>query len=282
MYEAEISRRTPTAFLLLVDQSGSMAGPFGMDGSLQKAQFVADVVNRWLQGLVLKSAKGEEIRDYFHVGVIGFGATVRWALAAEGETGLLPISVIGASPIRVEDRRQKVDDGAGGIIERTVKFPVWVEATASGSTPMRAAFRLAKTTLEPWVAAHPASFPPTVLVITDGEYTDGDPSQVAAEIRALATEDGNVLVFNCHISSLGGQPLLYPTAADLPNDPYARVLFDMSSELPDVVRRAAPDFGLPVPSPGARGYAYQADAATFVHFLEIGTRASRALTIREG
>jgi uncharacterized protein YegL len=278
MYEAEISRRNPTAFLLLVDQSGSMAERFGMDLAISKAQFVTDVVNRWLQGLVLRAAKGNDIRDYFHVGVITFGGgNVRSAIPGADDE-LAPISQVGMSPLRVEDRRQMVDDGAGGVIQRTVRFPVWLEPRAEGNTPMRAAFARALEILRPWVDEHRTSFPPTVLSVTDGEFTDGDPSSLAAEIRSLATEDGHVMVFNCHISGLSGSPILYPSSPDGLPDRYARLLFAMSSELPAILRRVAQEFGHNLED-GARGYAYQADAATFVQFLEIGTRSSQSLVL---
>ena len=75
-YTAEISRTNPTCFLFLVDQSSSMLEPFGAQPEKQKAEGVADAINRLLQNLVLKCAKSEGIRDYFHVGVIGYGGQV--------------------------------------------------------------------------------------------------------------------------------------------------------------------------------------------------------------
>ena len=48
-YTAEISRSQPTAFLFLVDQSGSMDDK--MASGRSKAQFVADVLNRTLMEL---------------------------------------------------------------------------------------------------------------------------------------------------------------------------------------------------------------------------------------
>ena len=56
---------------------------------------------------------------------------------------LLPISVVANAPLRVEQRTRKVDDGAGGLIERPFRFPVWFEPTAGGKTPMNAAVELA-------------------------------------------------------------------------------------------------------------------------------------------
>ena len=75
-YVAEISRTSPTCILFLIDQSSSMAGPFGGAPGKSKADGVADAVNRLLQNLALKCAKSDGIRDYFHVGVIGYGGRV--------------------------------------------------------------------------------------------------------------------------------------------------------------------------------------------------------------
>ncbi len=51
-----------------------MQEPFGsLDGHKTKAASLADAINRLLQNLVLKCAKSEGIRDYYHVGVIGYG-----------------------------------------------------------------------------------------------------------------------------------------------------------------------------------------------------------------
>ena len=76
-FTAEISRTNPTCLLFLVDQSKSMDGPFGGQPGKKKSEGVADAINRLLQNLVLKCAKSTGVRDYFHVGVIGYGAEVK-------------------------------------------------------------------------------------------------------------------------------------------------------------------------------------------------------------
>ena len=87
-YAAEISRTNPTCFIFLVDQSSSMLKPFAGQTDKQKAEGVADAINRLLQNLILKCAKSDGIRDYFHVGVIGYGGSVASALggALAGQT----------------------------------------------------------------------------------------------------------------------------------------------------------------------------------------------------
>src|SRR5262245_60022743 len=121
-YTAAISRANPTAFLFLVDQSSSMLEPYGAQPEKSKAEGVADAINRLLQNLVLKCAKAEGVRDYFYAGIIGYGAEVGSAFGGplQGQT-LIPVGDISQKPLRVEQRMKKVDDGAGGLVERSVK-----------------------------------------------------------------------------------------------------------------------------------------------------------------
>lgn len=87
-YQAEIRRATPSCFLFVIDQSGSMGDPFAGPGSgRSKAQELADVINRLLQTLVTRCAKGEEVRDYFEIGVLGYGHTVGDALQGRLQAG---------------------------------------------------------------------------------------------------------------------------------------------------------------------------------------------------
>src|SRR5262249_22054446 len=100
-YTADISRTNPTCFLFLLDQSSSMAKPFGGPAGKPKAEGLADAINRLIQNLALKCAKSEGIRDYFHVGVIGYGGAVSSALAGKlSKQFLVPISALADSPLR--------------------------------------------------------------------------------------------------------------------------------------------------------------------------------------
>jgi hypothetical protein len=59
--------------IFLLDQSSSMLEPFGSQPEKSKVAGVADALNRLLQNLVLKCAKADGIRDFFHVGLISYG-----------------------------------------------------------------------------------------------------------------------------------------------------------------------------------------------------------------
>ena len=272
-YSAEISRANPSMFLFLLDQSGSMSDPFGGGGG-KKDQKVADAINNLLFNLTIKCAKSEGVRDYYHVGVIGYGEKVGPALGGElvGKE-LVPISKIADAPERIEERVKKVDDGAGGIIEQKVRFPIWFSPVSKGGTPMSEALKKAQQIIESWISAHPDSFPPIVINITDGESTDGNPLKAAEALRELKSSDGEVLLFNVHLSSKGGPSFEFPSGEGELPDQYAKQLFNMSSLLPEHIRSAAQAEGFQV-ADSSRGFVFNADIVAVIRFLDIGTRPS--------
>src|SRR3954470_12908169 len=105
-----------------------MMEPFGGQPEKRKAEGVSDALNRLLQNLVLKCAKADGVRDYFHVGVIGYGTEVSPCLARTShDQPLVPISAVANAPLRLEQRKRMVDDGAGGLVEQSFRFPIWFE-----------------------------------------------------------------------------------------------------------------------------------------------------------
>lgn len=293
-YMAETNRGNPSCFLFLIDQSRSMQEgidpsrvqqlnePLNVDNRTYthvaqgrtKAQGVADAINRLLHNLVLKCARSEGVRDYYHVGVIGYGANVGPAFSGllAGKE-LVPISEVASSPARIEERERKTEDGAGGLVNEKVRFPIWFEPAANGGTPMCGALTGAKSILERWLSQHPGCFPPIVINITDGEATDGDPAVPAEALKALSSADGNVLLFNLHISSQNASPKVFPDREEGLPDQHARLLFRMSSTLPEYMRNFAQQEGITV-SPNTRGFVFNADMVAVIGFLEIGTVAS--------
>lgn len=286
-YSAEISRTAPAAVLLLLDRSASMQDPFGGavergDAAPSKARVLADSVNRLLQNLVLRCAKEDGVRDYFSVGVIGYGERVQSLLrladpeddrAVGGTDELIPISYLAERPLRVEERLKRVPDGAGGLVEQRTKFPVWFDPEARNGTPMCQALDHATRLVRDWVSEHPRSFPPIVLNVTDGEATDGDPLRFAQRLREYGTEDGEALLLNVHLSSSTEPAVEFPDTIEGLPDEYARQLFQMSSELPFSMRAAAEAEGYAV-GLDTRGFIFNADPVALIRFLEIGTRPS--------
>jgi hypothetical protein len=273
-YSAEISRANPACFLFLIDQSYSMADLWGGGEAGTKADEVARTINRILQELVGRCSSGDEVRRYFQVGVFGYGAIVGPALAGSlSGQNLVWIDEIANNPVRMVDLQKRVPDGAGGLVETTIRMPLWFDPVANGGTPMVAAFEQAVPTIEEWASAHPNSYPPIVMNITDGESTDGDPSVSAAQLVNAHTNDGATLLFNLHVSSSRAKPIIFPTTEDALPDQYAALLFRMSSELPAGMREVAHDFGYST-SAGSRGFVFNARLEDMIGFLNIGTRPS--------
>ena len=270
-YQAEISRENPTCILFVIDQSGSMDEI--MDSGRSKASFVADVLNKTLYTLVTSCSKSDGVRNYFDVGVISYAGSQ----VASGFGGALageivhPIHAISENTLRVEERKKKVDDGAGGIVELKTKFPVWFDPKSAGGTPMRAALGKTIETVSSWCEQHHGSYPPTILHVTDGQSTDGAPEEMADGLRQISTRDGQALLFNLHLNTAAGLEIVFPTAETALLDDYSRALFRMSSPLPAHLAKFAGDKGYTI-AEGSRGFIFNGDPQCVVDFFEIGTR----------
>ncbi len=271
LYAAQITRANPTCLILLLDQSGSMVDPFSGDQTVRKAEYVADVVNHTLHDLVIRCTKTEEVRNYYYVSVIGYGGHVGSVLGGPlANYKAAPIAELAEYPLRVETRYKSVPDGAGGVVEMPFRFPVWVHPLAGGKTPMCEALTQAREIIRSWVSEHPRGFPPTVLHLTDGESSDGNPYEIGHEIMSLGTEDGAALLFNCHVSSQRSAKIEYPASPERLPDGFARTLFEISSLLPAGFLAAAAQLGVRVEE-GSRGFIFNADPSSVVQFYEIGT-----------
>jgi hypothetical protein len=265
-YRADISRDNPSCLLMLIDQSTSMRDRIA--GGSSKAQFLADVVNKTLYSLAINCSKSDGTRDYFDIGVIAYsGKDARNAFHGTLRSKVLhPISVIAADPLRIEERVKKT---SGDNV--VVKFPVWIDPRNQGWTSMCAGLRLAADTVRDWCAIHPTSYPPTILHVTDGHPTDGDPETLAQLLSTVCTEDGSCLLFNLHIDVGAGSPIVFPSEEGGLVDRYAKTLFRMSSPLPTTALASATAKGFSVRQ-GARGFIFNASPEAIVDFFEIGTR----------
>ena len=268
-YQAEISTENPSCFLFLVDQSFSMRHEFRAGDSTQsKASGVADSINRWLQELSIKCAKADGVRDYYEVGVIGYGENVGPTFVGPiAGRELVPISEIAENPARLEKRNRDVGDE-----KVKVKVPVWLEPIADGATPMCKATSEAHRILSEWMADHPDSFPPIVIHITDGEATDGNPKQRIKSLTDLAVADGNILLFNIHLSAHeDAEPISFPESANELPDEYSKMLYETASPLTPMMCALAREYGFNV-SDGAKAFVMNADMVMLIQSIDIGTR----------
>lgn len=286
-YTAQVTRSSPSAFVFLIDQSRSMRGQVTYLGKpLSKAEAVARIVNEILQEIINRCQKSDGVRDYFDIAVIGYGqddtASFAWEGALEGREFVSP-SELATNYLSVET--VVVQDMVRGVpMERTKHLKQWITPKAVELTPMKNALEKAADLLESWLVDHRVGdhFPPLVLNITDGAATDGKAPELltaARRIKDLHTTDGHILLLNIHLSSAAGDPVLFPTAPDdLPNDPLARLLYDMSSEMPQVYHADIARLVRMDTSGYFTGMAFNADAKALISMLQIGTNTALAHT----
>ena len=284
-YTAEISRVNPGCFLFLVDQSGSMAGNIGGQEGLLKKNQAADAINRIVDTLSQRCSSGMNVRDYFHIGILGY-TSVGWIFNSDKpeitsaipgttlQSPFLPISQV-VEVARIVEKRVKENYGGGEVVKVTRRMPVWLRPRAAKQDPLCGTLRLVERPLLEWISRYPDSYPPIVIIVCDGSSTDGDPGEAGERIKNLRTSDGNVLLFTVHLSEEKASPIQFPSReGELPlgsfmEDP--KMLFRMSSVLPESSRQAAVSLGFPVDE-NSRGFVFNADAVALAQFLDIGTR----------
>ena len=285
-YQSEISRANPGCFLFLVDQSGSMLD--GLAGSPRtKCDAVATAINRALNELIHNCVRDDvEPRHYFDVGVIGYTTDENnnpciGSLLQHGSLSgrdLVSVVDLAANPLDTEVRQR--DDGLGGLI--TVKFDIWYRNPPGAlmqGTPMCAALNHCYKVLDDWCSARSNSFPPIVIHLTDGESGDGDPEDAANGLRSLFTNDGNLLLFNCHLSESKAEPVSFPVQEGQLPDEYSRLLFRMSSLLPEKMLALASERNLPATA-GSRGMVFNADGVALLQLINVGTILSSPKALR--
>ena len=282
-YKQEISRAYKALIVFLLDQSYSMEDPLG-GSTNRKMDELCTAVNSWLNEMVIRVTGTEGLKDQMDVAMIGYrtdeqeNAIIESPLTGDlKERMLVSIDDIYKNTKMEKKTQSFYDEDTGEESQREVEFPVWIEPKAEGGTPMCSALHKAYEITEQWISEHPKNFPPIVIHITDGENQEaGNPLDYAEPLRSLATEDGNVLLMNCHLSEVKSQPFMFPHSGEiLPND-HARTLFQMSSELPEGFASQAKELGFDI-QPGARGMAFNADMVALIRFLDIGTRVAKKL-----
>ena len=258
-----IGTTNPTCFVILVDQSWSMSQDWADE--LTKTEGATRAVNRLIENLVLACRTGADVRDRCHVSVIGYGEGVNCVV-----DGM--ISEVTGSLIEVRRTKKFIPDGAGDVIEVEVELPIWLEPQAENGTPMDEAFERAAEIVQQWCAKWPNGFPPSVINITDGAANDPAITAAAArKIMNLGTTDGNVLVYNLHITNNDKPGVILPhNTSDFAGDSFAEFLFDISSELPDPLREEAIALDIPV-EPGARCFAFNLDESWMIQLLNFGS-----------
>lgn len=251
MHSLPITRLHPTAFVVLIDRSGSMTERvFFGGGEMTKAKAVSQVTNSFIDELLHRARREGGIRDYYDIAVLGYsGDGVSSLISPDGE--FTTPSRLTAMTVRRENVSRKRVLPSGRSVLAVTGQNVWITEKAVGSTPMCEALAGGLALVESWCAMkrNANSYPPTVINITDGESSDCDPllvSDFARKICLTGTSDGHTLLMNIHLSGAGDdRAMIFPSSpGELPDRRYARLLWDISSDMPavthDMIRAMRP------------------------------------------
>lgn len=279
-YTAQITRNTPTAFIFLVDHSVSMQQKTMLYGEeMTMAEAAARIVNSQINELVLRCVKMGDTRHYYDIAVVGYGekAYSGWQGELEGRKFVSPEELKNHPFTKIVTRKETRTRKGTQIKE--VEQVQWVSARHDGSwTHYHEAFDYAIDLLADWMIDHHEKdcYPPTVIHITDGVFnhaTKEEVMQKANELKAMFTNDGNVILFNIHFTAnLAADSVACPISkGELAGNAYAEALFDMSSLLPE---RYNVDIARCLNDTRAGRHVamgMNADATTLIKLMDIGT-----------
>lgn len=274
-YQKLIGTPSPGLFIILIDQSGSMSTP--AEGGKTRAEWAALAVNRCIMEIVKRCEHMETIKDRCSVVVIGYGAPTVCPKAG-GQAAYIMlggrISEVAKQKIRTDTttKKTKVSDGAGGLMDGEMQFnlDIWIEPYVEGSTPMDQAFLKAEEVASKWVLEYSENFPPVVVNITDGEPSDSTAAENAAKsLMSVATSDGNLLLFNGHITD-GINEIIFPTSEAQLANPLAKLMFRMSSDIPQALLQASREVGFESKQ-GCRGLIVNGRETEMIKLINFGS-----------
>lgn len=280
-YTAQITRNTPTAFIFLVDQSISMSRKLYFKNEyISLAEAVARIVNAQIYDLVLRCVKMDDVRHYYDIAVIGYGddASYGWKGALAGRDFVSP-EELRNNPFKKVIVKEEKRTKKGMVLKEVMKYQ-WIEPIAAGKyTRAHEAFGMAKVLLDKWMKEHHEKdcYPPTIINITDGAFNGiANPrevnTQLANELKALFTNDGNVLLWNIHITPDNQEQILLPISkTELNEDKYSEWLYDMSSLLPSRYNIPIGDLRGDAENTRHVAMATNTDLSTLIQLMDIGT-----------
>lgn len=279
-YTAQITRNTPTAFIFLIDQSVSMQKYTTLYGEeMPMAEAVARIVNHQLNELVLRCIKGSETRDYYDIAIIGYGenAYSGWKGELEGRDFVKPSELKEHPYKKITTKKETRTRKGVKVVE--IEEVQWIEAEATqGWTRVHLAFEKAKGLLDEWMEKHHDKdcYPPTIINITDGEFNGATKEYVlqqANELKSMFTNDGNVILFNIHISANKAVCVTCPASKDeVSFSSLATTMYEMSSLLPMRYSDRIADLRKDgTPNNRYTAMSINADMSTLIQLMDIGT-----------
>lgn len=270
-YKLGWGSKTPGHIVYLIDLSESML-------TENKIEKVMEALKNCLFSMAVSCRKSGSISESFTATIIGYNTDIVTLFPKNGGKGSVKeiTSLIRESNVSGDSifPWKKKED---------IAYPRW-------QTYMTNAFTEAKKDIEKWIEEGkregrklPA---PIVVNITDGQPEESNKTlevcakealQAANQVKALSTDDGNVLLYNIHIgTSKNNKEILFrkpEKTGDPREDIRLEFLYESSSELPDEIVKRGIDFEI---NHGAHGFVSNiVDKDTIVKLIEFASLPSQ-------
>lgn len=212
-YVQPSTRLTPALVIYLIDASASMNDPCGPN--MTKMALVNTALREGIKGMVLRSMRDNKVQPRYHIAMFAYSTVVLDLL--DGIRALPDLMRVGGPP--------ELQAGGNG-------------------TDTAAGFSMVEKLLQEYLTTYKSCPAPLVCHLTDALHTTQDPSPIVQRIRAMSVDDGSVLVENV----LMAEKMLRKPVKDWQkwegvsnarhlSDNYARLLFTLSSPLPESYRQ---------------------------------------------
>lgn len=277
MYSQAVTQQHRSAFVVMIDRSSSMQGEVCINGVMMtKGEAVVMICNYLIDEILIRSVRGGEFRDYFDFAILGYGNNQVTSLLTPTIGFVSSRYLVNNQPPTADYHFQCRDT------DNTFNLTLhqWIKPEARGNTPMLSALRHTLHLVQKWCsqAENRDSFPPMVINITDGEFTDNDEAELldtATQIKCCATSDGATLLINIHLSSQeGAAQVIFPTEQEfVATNSEEELLFAMASKLPETFKSAIDEFKHCTTEGNYRCVAFNATAVEILSILDIGTES---------
>ena len=216
LYTQIATSRTPALVIYLIDAIRFMNMPCG---ATTKIQMVNKVLRETIQEIVRRSMSDGTVQPHYKIAIFAY--------------------------------HTKVEDVLGGICDLPDLIKRGVPAiSADGETHTTAGFMAVETLLQNQLRRFQDSPAPLVCHLSDGLITGRNPVSVVKRIKAMAVNDGPVLVENVYVAD----KTLRSSVPDWSQwsgvlkprqltNAYAKFLFHLSSPLPESYRQNINNYG---------------------------------------
>lgn len=227
----------PRAVIFVVDHSRSTSQRTTLDGKEIPYMYnaISRIVNEQIYSLI-KSCVGEDgISNRYEIAIVGYGddAYNAWRPELRNNDFYTPDKLY---EFLKKDKPSFMSED--DYFEEMAQS-IWVPPNHSGwKTRTDIAFAKTKKLINAWISSQEAEYdPPIVIHITDGDFNGGlevdQARSIAEEIMSITTKNGHASVWNFHVCSRNGTPVILPDIIDAGKmEENVRRLYEFSSDIP--------------------------------------------------